>query len=231
MSKHIIVSNVSDAPFALGVAYAHSQNFIHRDLKPSNILITNSGRPKVIDFGVALMAGSDDPDHSLTKQGRFVGTLQWSSPEQCGDDPHDVDVRTDVYSLGMVLYHLMTNTLPYDLKGVAVYKAPQVIQDTVPASLQSLDNTIPIEIEHIVQKALKKERTDRYESVAELSLDIRRFLNDQPIHAKHIQIPLLCKAFLDNLRALFAALLTRGALPGELRRGAGRGQRRRQLIL
>ena len=166
------------------VQYGHGRGVIHRDLKPSNILITNSGRPKVIDFGVALMAGSDDPDHSLTKQGRFVGTLQWSSPEQCGDDPHDVDVRTDVYSLGMVLYHLMTNKLPYDLKGVAVYKAPKVIQETAPASLQDIDNTIPIEIEHIVQKALKKELTERYESVAELSLDIRRFLNDQPIHAK-----------------------------------------------
>ena len=166
------------------VQYGHGRGVIHRDLKPSNILITNSGRPKVIDFGVALMTGSDDPDHSLTKQGRFVGTLQWSSPEQCGDDPHDVDVRTDVYSIGMVLYHLMTNQLPYDLKGVAVYKAPQIIQETMPPPLQSIDNTIPIEIEHIVQKALKKERIERYESVAELSLDIRRFLNDQPIHAK-----------------------------------------------
>ncbi len=166
------------------VQYGHGRGVIHRDLKPSNILITNSGRPKVIDFGVALMAGSDDPDHSLTKQGRFVGTLQWSSPEQCGDDPHDVDVRTDVYSLGMVLYQLMANQLPYDLKGVAVYKAPKVIQDTVPVSLKSIDQTIPLEVEHIVQKALKKDRTQRYESVGELSLDIRRFLNDQPIHAK-----------------------------------------------
>ena len=114
------------------VQYGHGRGVIHRDLKPSNILITSSGRPKVIDFGVALMAGTEEVDTTITVEGRFVGTLQWSSPEQCGDDPRDVDVRTDVYSLGMLLYQLMTRKLPYDLKGVPIYRAPLVIRETKP---------------------------------------------------------------------------------------------------
>jgi len=166
------------------VQYGHGRGVIHRDLKPSNILITSSGRPKVIDFGVALMAGSDEFDHTTTIEGRFVGTLQWSSPEQCGDDPRDVDVRTDVYSLGVLMYQLMTGELPYDLKGIPIYRAPLVIRETKPVSPKSIDATIPVEIEHILQKSLSKDRESRYASVADLGMDIRRFLNSQPILAK-----------------------------------------------
>ena len=130
------------------------------------------------------MAGTDEVDHTITVEGRFVGTLQWSSPEQCGDDPRDVDVRTDVYSLGVLLYQLMTGKLPYDLKGIPIYRAPLVIRETKPKSPQSIDTTMPIEIEHILQKSLSKERESRYASVADLGMDIRRFLNSQPILAK-----------------------------------------------
>ncbi|MDG1137332.1 MAG: serine/threonine-protein kinase, partial [Phycisphaerales bacterium] len=71
------------------VQYGHGRGIIHRDLKPSNILINSAGRPKVIDFGIALIAGSDEVENTVTLTGRFIGTLQWASPEQCGDDPHD----------------------------------------------------------------------------------------------------------------------------------------------
>ena len=166
------------------IQYGHGRGVIHRDIKPSNILITSSGRPKVIDFGVALMAGSDDVERTVTTTGNFVGTLQWSSPEQCGDDPHDVDVRTDVYSLGVLMYQLMTGELPYVLKGIPLYRAPLVIRETKPTSPQKIDPTIPLEIEQILMKALAKERESRYESVADLAMDIKRFLNSQPILAK-----------------------------------------------
>ena len=166
------------------VQYGHGRGVIHRDLKPSNILITSAGRPKVIDFGVALMAGSDEVEKTVQVEGKFVGTLQWSSPEQCGEDPHDVDVRTDVYSLGVLMYQLMTGELPYVLKGIPLYRAPLVIRETKPTPPQSIDSSIPVEIDQILMKALAKERESRYESVAELAMDIRRYLNHQPILAK-----------------------------------------------
>ncbi len=158
------------------VQHGHACGVIHRDLKPTNILITASGRPKVIDFGIALMVNADTVENEKA-DGRFVGTLQWASPEQCGDDPQDVDVRTDVYSLGVLLYQLITGELPYILKGIPLSRAPLLIREANPILPSLIDKTIPAEIDRIVVKSLAKERGSRYDSVAALATDIRLFID------------------------------------------------------
>ncbi len=147
--------------------------------------------PKVIDFGIARATDADVPLATQnTLPGQLIGTLQYMSPEQC-EDPHDVDTRSDVYALGIVLYELLADRLPYDVSDTTIYKAIKLVVEQVPTPLPQLDalpNPLRKEfrgdIDAIVRKALSKDRTHRYRSAAELAADIERHLRGEPTEAR-----------------------------------------------
>jgi tetratricopeptide (TPR) repeat protein len=175
-----LFSKVCDA-----VQHGHQKGIIHRDLKPPNILVTSSGVPKVIDFGVARSTDSDMAITTLqTDVGALIGTLQYMSPEQCDADPNDIDTRSDVYALGVVLYELLCEQLPYALRHAAIHEAARIIREEEPTKLSSLDKRLRGDIETITLKALEKDRDRRYQSATALEEDIVRYLAGDQITAK-----------------------------------------------
>lgn len=179
------------------VAYAHQRGIVHRDLKPGNILVTEEGQPKVIDFGIATSVdreeigartGDSGQEHAWTTlrttPGQLVGTVPYMSPEQFGGDPTAIDVRTDVYSLAVVLYEMLAGRLPHDVRSLSLADAARTIRDESHPRLGSLSRDCRGDLETIVNKALEKDPDRRYPSVLEFAADVRRFLEHQPISAR-----------------------------------------------
>jgi tetratricopeptide (TPR) repeat protein len=166
------------------VQHAHQRGYIHRDLKP-DILIDASGQPKVIDFGVARVT---DAELQVTTQGtsvgQLVGTLRYMSPEQVLADPDALDTRSDVYTLGVICYELLTGRLPYDLKSMTIPKMAKAISEAEPTPLSSVNKIFRGDLDTIVSKALEKDKTRRYQSASELAADLERYLTDRPILAR-----------------------------------------------
>jgi tetratricopeptide (TPR) repeat protein len=163
---------------------AHQRGVIHRDLKPGNIRIDSNGEPHILDFGLAKAAGSDLKDGApVTISGEFMGTLAYASPEQIQGDPGLVDIRTDVYSLGVILFEMLTGTYPYEVGG-PISEVLRNIAEAEPRRPSTLRRHINDEVETIVLQALAKEKERRYQSAEALARDVGHYLAGEPIDAK-----------------------------------------------
>lgn len=156
-----LISEIADSLHA-----AHEQGFVHRDIKPANILIDQQGRPLLTDFGIATVAGES--------QAKIVGTLPFMAPEQLGDDPANGDPRTDIWSLGVVLYELLTGKLPFDDPSPA--KLCEQIRNHVPLPPRGINPHISPALEAVVLKSLAKAPEERYESAQQLSHALRTLM-------------------------------------------------------
>jgi tetratricopeptide (TPR) repeat protein len=168
--------------------------------------VDSDGKSKIIDFGVARVTDSDMAVTTVrTDLGYLVGTLQYMSPEQCDADPHEIDTRSDVYALGVILFELLCGRLPYDVSDRPVVEGARVIKEQPPTRLGSIDGALRGEIETIALKALEKDRTRRYQSASALAEDLRRFLTGEAITARPPSIVYQVRIFARRNKSVVVA--------------------------
>jgi len=228
-SRLALFTNVCQA-----IQHAHQKGVIHRDIKPSNVLVCqNNGTPvpKVIDFGVAKATNHRLTEQSMyTEQGVLIGTPEYMSPEQAGSDGDDVDTRTDIYSLGVLLYELLVGALPLDAKSIrraGMEDMHRMIREQDPpkpttyldkdhpdatrtaenrsTDVASLRRSVQGDLEWIVLKCLEKDRERRYATVAALIDDIQRYLDNQPVMAGPPGVSYRVRKFVRRHRGFVAA--------------------------
>jgi tetratricopeptide (TPR) repeat protein len=217
-------------PICQAVQHAHQKGIIHRDLKPSNVLVTivdGRGVPKIIDFGVAKATSGRLTDESLSTQfGAVVGTLEYMSPEQAGFSGEDIDTRADIYSLGVILYELLTGLRPLDakrLRQAAMTEMIRIIKEEEPSTRISTDDSAPSlaalrhtepkklaallrgELDWVVMKCLEKQRDRRYDTANGLARDIQRYLADEVVEARPPSAGYRLRKFARKRRAALAS--------------------------
>lgn len=163
---------------AQAVHYAHQHGIIHRDLKPSNIMVGEDGEPVVMDFGLSKMAGERD---RLTKTGTIMGTPVYMSPEQVDGDHRHMDGRSDVYSLGAILYEILTGQPPFRGTIMEIFK--QIAIDE-PAAPSSINNRVPRQLDKICARAIAKNKEARFASAEQLAQELNRLLHDKETRSK-----------------------------------------------
>jgi len=166
---------------AEALEHAHHQGVIHRDLKPSNIMLDEKNEPHIMDFG---LAKREIGEITMTMDGKVLGTPAYMPPEQAKGEGHAADARSDVYSLGVILYELLTGELPF--RGTASMLLHQMVHDE-PPSPRKLNNTIPRDLETITLKCLEKEPERRYQTAQSLAADLSHWLNGEPVTARPVR--------------------------------------------
>ncbi len=215
----------------VGIKHAHQKGIIHRDLKPSNVMVTHYDGvavPKIIDFGIAKAVDQSLTEKTLfTSYGNMIGTPEYMSPEQAEMSGQDIDTRADVYSLGVLMYELLTSTTPfYHWKKKGIHKIctaicneePELastrvnnLADTVKeisrnrgTDVRSLKRILQGDMDWILAKCMSKSRSDRYESAADLARDVRRYLDGQPVEAVGRNIGYRARKFFNKHRTVIA---------------------------
>jgi len=193
-----LVIKVCDA-----VHHAHLNGVIHRDLKPANILVDETGQPKILDFGIAKVTDCDIQITTMhTDMGQLLGTIGYMSPEQCSGDPGNLDMRSDVYTLGVICFELLADRLPISVHGKMIHEAVSIIRDEDPVRLGTINHAFRGDLETILSRVLEKDKTRRYQSAFDLAAEIERYLRDEPITARPPSVMYQFRKFAKRNKAL-----------------------------